>query len=102
MYKTMRNLSCLSSRESLGNFREFTYTLEKSEKSQETRKKLLESGKLFWAPVYLKGVLRDYPCMSVRPSVVHNPSFNISEIHPLAFLVFFMKLGHHKGTKVTA
>ena len=35
----------------------------------------------------------------VRPSV--SPSLNISETAHCFFLIFCMKLGHHKGTKVT-
>ena len=40
------------------------------------------------------------PWSVVRPSVVR-PSLNISETALRIFLIFCMKLVHHKGTKVT-
>ena len=50
----------------------------------------------FWTPGLPEGVLSNRPCpWSVRPSL------NISETAHWFFLIFCMKLGHHKGTKVT-
>ena len=45
-----------------------------------------------------------YVITNVRPSVVRSfvpPSLNISETALRIFLIFCMKLGHHKDTKVT-
>ena len=41
-----------------------------------------------------------YSPVSVGP-LVHGPSLNISETALRIILIFCMKLGHHKGTKVT-
>ena len=57
-------------------------------------------GTIFWTPGLPDGVLSNHPCPSVvRPSV--GPSLDISETVHQFFLIFCMKLGHHKGTKVT-
>ena len=58
------------------------------------------SGACFWTLGLPEGVLCNHPCQSVRPSAVR-PSLNISETAHWFFLIFCMKLGHHKGTKVT-
>ena len=58
----------------------------------------------FWTPGLPEGVLSNPPCPLVRPSVrwsVRGPSVNISETIHWFFLIFCMKLEHHKGTKVT-
>ena len=56
----------------------------------------------YWIPDYRKG---SYVITLVRSSVglsvVHDPSLNTSETVHQFFLIFCMKLGHHKGTKVT-
>ena len=52
----------------------------------------------FLTPGSPEGVLSNRPCPSVRWSVV-GPSF--SETVHWFFLIFWMKLGHRKGTKVT-
>ena len=49
---------------------------------------------LFWTQGLPEGVLSNL-CLCVCPSL------NISETAHYFFLVFCMKLGHHKGTKVT-
>ena len=59
----------------------------------------------FWAPRLPKRVRSNSPCQFVGPwsfglwSV--RQSLNISETALRIFLIFCMKLGHHKGTKVT-
>ena len=54
----------------------------------------------FWTPSLPERVLCNHPCPSVvRPSV--GQSLNISETALRIFLIFCMKLVHHKGTKVT-
>ena len=59
----------------------------------------------FWTPGLPVGVLCNHPCPSVvRQSVspsVRSPSLNISETALRIFLIFCMKLVHHKGAKVT-
>ena len=57
----------------------------------------------FWTPGSPEGVLSNRPCRMVRPFVrlSVSPSLNISETVHCFFLIFCMKLGHHKGTKVT-
>ena len=62
----------------------------------------------FWTPGLPEGVLSNCLCpWSVRPSVRPSvrwsvgPSVNISETVHWFFLIFCMKLEHHKGTKVT-
>ena len=62
------------------------------------------SSMVFWTPGLPEGVLSNCPCpWSVRWSV--SPSvrlfLNISETTVRIVLIFCMKLGHHKGTKVT-
>ena len=52
--------------------------------------------KHFGPRVYSRG---SYVISHVCPSV--SPSLNISETTLRIFLIFCMKLGHHKGTKVT-
>ena len=54
----------------------------------------------FGPRVYREG---SYVITHVRPSVVRSssPSLNISETALRIFLIFCMKLVHHKGTKVT-
>ena len=54
--------------------------------------------KLFWTLGLPEG---SYVITHVRPwSVVSGPSLNISETALRIFLIFCMKLVHHKGTKV--
>ena len=58
----------------------------------------------FGPRVYSRGsyVITHVRLWSVRgPSVVHGPSLNISKTVHCFFLIFCMKLVHHKGTKVT-
>ena len=55
---------------------------------------------LFWTPGLPEGVLSNRPCPLVRPWSVR-PSLNISETVHWFFLIFCMKLKHHKGRKVT-
>ena len=50
-------------------------------------------------PRFTKGVLS--PLSVARPCVVCGPSLNILETIHCFFLIFCMKLEHHKGTKVT-
>ena len=52
----------------------------------------------FWTPGTSEGVLSDRPCPSVSPSVVR-PSLDISETVHWFFLIFCIKLEHHKGKK---
>ena len=62
---------------------------------------------LFWTPGLPEGVLSNRPCpwsvrgLSVRGPSIHGPSLNISETVHCFFLIFCIKLEHHKGTKVT-
>ena len=56
---------------------------------------------LFWTPGLPEGVLSNRPCTCVCQCVCVCPSSNISETAHWFFLIFCMKLGHHKGTKVT-
>ena len=51
---------------------------------------------IYWTPVYPKG---SYVITSGLWSV--RPSLNISETALRIFLIFCMKLVHHKGTKMT-
>ena len=60
---------------------------------------ILEPFSLFWIPGLPEGVLSNCPCLLVRPSV--GPSVNILKTVHCFFLIFSMKLEHHKGTKVT-
>ena len=60
----------------------------------------------YWYPILLildptltEGVLCNHPCLSVGLSV--GPSLNISDTVDWYFLIFCIKLGQHKGTKVT-
>ena len=53
----------------------------------------------FGPRVYPRG---SYVIIHVRPWSVVSPSLNISETALRIFLFFFMKLVHHKGTKVRA
>ena len=59
----------------------------------------------FWSPGSPKGVLSNHPRPSVCPIVVRlsvvRPSLDISEMAHWFFLIFCMKLGYHKGKKVT-
>ena len=58
------------------------------------------SGEIFGPRVYPMGsMVIALVSPLVRPSV--SPSLNISENAHWFFLIFCMKLGHHKGTKVT-
>ena len=57
---------------------------------------------VFLTPSFLVGVLRNRPCLLVRPSIGPSVRFlNISETAIRIFLIFCMKLMHHNGTKVT-
>ena len=58
---------------------------------------------LFLTPGLPDGVHSNRPCPSVSLSVSASvsPSLNISETAHWFFLIVCMKLGHHKGTKVT-
>ena len=53
----------------------------------------------FWTLGLPDWVHGNRPCPSVSLSV--SPSLNISETAHWFFLIFCIKLGHHKGTKVT-
>ena len=55
----------------------------------------------FWTPGLPEGVLSNRPCPCVCVRVCVRPSLNISETAHWFFLIFCMKLEHHKGTKVT-
>ena len=55
--------------------------------------------KHFWTPGLPDRVHSNRPCPLVCLSV--SPSLNISETALRIFLIFCMKLVHHKGTKVT-
>ena len=61
-------------------------------------RKLLQT---IFDPGFTQGVLSNRPCPLVRPWPVRGPSLNISETAHCFFLIFCMKLEHHKGTKVT-
>ena len=52
---------------------------------------------VFWTPGLPEGVLSNRP----SPWSVVRPSLNISETVDWFFLIFWMKLEQHKGTKVT-
>ena len=54
-------------------------------------------------PAFTQRVLSNCPCLCVRPSNLPSvlPSLNISETAHWSFLIFCMKLGHHKRTKVS-
>ena len=51
----------------------------------------------FWTPGLPDGVHSNRPCPSVSPSVFKY----LGDCSLVFFLIFCMKLGHHKGTKVT-
>ena len=68
-------------------------------RSRLHRLKLSTQAQLFWTPGLPNGVHSNRPCPLVRPSV--SQSLNISETAHWFFLIFCMKLVHHKGTKVT-
>ena len=58
----------------------------------------------FWTPVYPRGSYVITPvCPLVRPLVrrLVRPSLDISETVHYFILIFYMKLLHHKGTKMT-
>ena len=55
---------------------------------------------IFWTPGLPEGILSNRPCPLVRGQSV-GPSLNISETAHWFFLIFCMKLGHHKDRKVT-
>ena len=64
---------------------------------------VLSDGKIdlmFWMDIFSFWVLSNHPCPSVRGPLVR-PSLNISETAHWFFLIFCMKLEHHKGTQMT-